>query len=239
MAEPVLEARQASRRYAVDGRLFAAVQDVDVAIQAGEVLGIGGPSGAGKSTLLRLLAAIEPPDRGEVLLGGGSAWQRRWTGMRRCVPRPGFVMPVFQDPRGSLDGRWPIWRSITEPLVAVAATRLSRKDRKGVARDLLAGVGLAHLDLGAAPHELSVGQCQRVVLARAMAARPAALAADEPTSALDLPSAAGVMRLLREVADRGTAVVVVSHDQRMLHALADRVVHMVDGQMSRAEDRYS
>ncbi|QSB16818.1 ATP-binding cassette domain-containing protein [Natronosporangium hydrolyticum] len=231
MGDPVLELRQVSKLYRTGGHPFVAVRQVDLAVAAGEIVGIGGPSGAGKSTLLRMLAAIEPPDRGEVWLAGEAAWRRVGGGLRRRVPRPGYVMAVFQDPPGSLDPYWPVWRSVTEPLIALGP-RLSRHDRRNLARDWLARVGLAQVDPRAMPAQLSVGQCQRVALARALIAQPAAIVADEPTSALDVTSGAGIIRLLREAAMGGTAIVVVSHDQRMLDVLADRVTRLVDGRLT-------
>ncbi|MFD7660054.1 ATP-binding cassette domain-containing protein, partial [Actinosynnema sp. NPDC059797] len=166
---------------------------------------------------LRLLAAVERPDSGEVEFAGRPAWVKR----RRRVPRPGFVMPVFQHPRASLDPRWPIWRTVGEPMPR-------EPDRRGRARDLLDRVGLPGIDLDARPTELSGGQCQRVAIARALAAEPAVVLADEPTSALDVTTAAGVLHLLRAVADGGTAIVLVSHDGAVLDVLADRVLRLVD-----------
>lgn len=136
-------------------------------------------------------------------------------------------MPIFQDPVGSLDRRWPIWRTLTEPLTA--QQRLSSRSRRAIAAERLAEVGLAHIDLDARPHELSVGQCQRISIARALLARPALIVADEPTSALDASVSASILHLLADVTATGTAIVIVSHDQAVLHALCHRVLAMRDG----------
>ncbi|WP_158581736.1 ATP-binding cassette domain-containing protein [Actinomadura spongiicola] len=222
---PVIEVVGVSRRYAATPALL----ETDLAVGPGEIVGISGPSGSGKSTLLRLLAAIEPPDTGEVLLGGAPAWIRRYGRRRRRPPRPGYVMPVFQNPFSSLDVRWPIWRSLTEP---VAVTRrVSRAERRTLAGERLEAVGLGGLPLDAMPSELSIGQCQRVAIARALAAAPAAVVADEPTSALDVTTVAGILPLFQRVAADGTALVLVSHDENMLRALCDRVHPMAAGRL--------
>ncbi|MFI6910403.1 ABC transporter ATP-binding protein [Nonomuraea sp. NPDC050394] len=230
---PVIEVRGVSRGYAMGRRQTQAVRDAGVRVRAGEIVGICGPSGSGKSTLLRLLAAVEPPDAGEVLLGGRAAWTRRYGRPRRDPPRPGYVMPVFQNPFTSLDVRWPIWRSVSEP--AAITGGMSRAGRRALAAERLDGVGLGGLDLDATPSELSIGQCQRVAIARALAASPAAVVADEPTSALDVTTVAGILRLFKQVAADGTALVLVSHDENMLRALSDRVRSMVAGRLESAD----
>ncbi|GAA1017401.1 ABC transporter ATP-binding protein [Acrocarpospora pleiomorpha] len=224
MAEqPVIEAVGVSRRYATT----AALREAHLIVREGEIVGIYGASGSGKSTLLRLLAAIEPPDTGEVLLGGAPAWVRRYGMRHRRPPRPGYVMPIFQNPFSSLDVRWPIWRSVTEPVAIIR--RASGAERRALAGERLAAVGLSGLDLEATPSELSIGQCQRVAIARALAAAPAAVVADEPTSALDVTTVAGILRLFKQVAAGGTALVLVSHDENMLRVLCDRVRPMKAG----------
>lgn len=232
----ILEARAASKHYAVDGLELSAVQATDLAVVAGEIAGICGPSGSGKSTLLRLLGALEIPSDGEILIGGEPAWVGRARRPRRRTPRPGYVMAVFQDPQSSLDPRWPLWRSITEPLTAATfRLRPSAAERRKIVARSLREVGLEQIDPCCTPNELSVGQCQRASLLRALVAQPAAVLADEPTSALDVTTAAGVLHLLRNIADRGTALVVVSHDEAMLAVLADRTLRMRDGRLAPAE----
>ncbi|MFD9941271.1 ATP-binding cassette domain-containing protein [Nonomuraea sp. NPDC059023] len=226
---PVIEVRGVSRGYALGRRRIQAVRHADLAVREGEIVGVHGPSGSGKSTLLRLLAAVEPPDEGEVLLSGRAAWSRRYGRPYRDPPRPGYVMPVFQNPFASLDVRWPIWRSVAEP-VAIAGG-LPRAGRRALAAERLDAVGLGGLDLDATPSELSIGQCQRVAVARALAASPAAVVADEPTSALDVTTVAGMLRLFKQVTADGTALVLVSHDKNMLHALCDRVYAMRAGRL--------
>jgi peptide/nickel transport system ATP-binding protein len=212
--QPLLRLQKVSVRYA-RGRVTA-LAETDLDVRAGEIVGLQGPSGCGKSTLLRLAMGIEPPTSGTV-------WRAK------ALMRPGAVLPVFQDPVGSLVPHWPIWRSIAEPLTAPGRPLLSRGARRARVEAALAQVGLGEIDPEARPSELSVGQCQRVALARATVAKPDLIVADEPTSALDSQSTWRVSALLREAAEHGAAVLVVSHDSVFLERLADRTVRMDAG----------
>ena len=187
--------------------------EVDLEVRAGEVVGIHGPSGQGKTTLLRAIAGLHRPAAGAVRLGDVDVWQ----GRRPRRPRPGYVMPVFQDVSASLDPRWPVWRSVAE----------AGASRPDVER-LFTAVGLSPAHLDTRPHQLSGGQRQRVAIARALAGKPALIVADEPTAALDPTVAAGVVRLLRDMADGGCAVVVASHDEARLRSYADRVLRVAE-----------
>ncbi len=232
-ARTMLEAKGVSRVYGHGAKTVRAVVKADFNVRRGEIVGIYGPSGCGKSTLLRVLATIEPPTTGTVSLGGELA-ATSTTGEPQPAPKiraaRGFVMPIFQDPVSSLERRWAVWRTVTEPLMAKhRSARPSRAKRREIARERLAQVGLGQVDLEARPDELSIGQCQRVAIARALAAEPALIVADEPTSALDASVSATILRLLTEAAERGIAIVIVSHDKPMLHALCQRVLSMRDG----------
>ncbi|TKJ18279.1 ATP-binding cassette domain-containing protein [Blastococcus sp. CCUG 61487] len=227
---PAVRLTGVGRTYASGGSAVPAVRGVDLDVHAGEVVGVVGRSGSGKSTLLRLAAGLEPPDTGRVLLAGADAWPR--ASRRRVVrPRAGWAMPVFQDPVASLDRRWPLWRTVTEPLV-LAGGRLSRAERRRRTAEALADVGLGEVDVDRRPATLSVGQCQRVAVVRALIARPALVVADEPTASLDVDAAAAVAALLRAAADDGAAVLVVSHDEPRLASYADRLVRMADGELT-------
>ncbi len=230
---PVLELHGAHRAYG-DAPVL---RGVDLELFAGEIVGVGGASGSGKSTLLRALAGLERPDAGELLMDGEPVWGAR-SKARRVLPRPGFVQQVFQDPVGALDERWPIWRSITEPLTAPGrGARLSRTARRERAAKALRSVGLHGLPLDARPGMLSIGQCQRVAIVRSMIAGPAVLLADEPTSALDSMSTGGVLDLLRGAAASGAALVVVSHDERVLRALRHRTLMLAGGRLTSVPER--
>lgn len=201
-SEAVLEVEAVSHGYA--GRRV--LPPTSFRVHRGEIIGVRGPSGSGKSTLLRLLAGLEPVRTGTV----------RWSGKSAPVPRS--VQVVFQDATGSLDPRWPIWKSVAEPM------RLRGRAARTAAAAALADLGLADIPLTARPSELSGGQCQRVALARALAGRSSLLLADEPTASLDPTVARQVLGAIRDLASAGTGVVVVSHDDRVLAQLCDRVL---------------
>lgn len=220
----VIEASSVTKRYRTGQGTIAAVDGVDLLVRAGQIVGIHGRSGSGKSTLLRLLGGLERPDTGTVTIESGT----------------GVVLPIFQDPVGSLDPRWPLWRTITEPLTArgrrprPGERRISTPQRKELAREALDRVGLARIDVHSYPTALSVGQCQRIAIARAWCAAPPVVIADEPTASLDVTTASEIARLLRRLRDRGTALVIVSHDLALLGLVADRVLQMADGRLIRA-----
>jgi len=229
-AEVVLEANSVSRVYGRGAETVRAVAKADLSVRQGEIVGIYGASGCGKSTLLRVLATIEPPTTGTISLGGKLATTSETRRLLDRRARSGFVMPIFQDPVNSLDRRWPIWRTITEPLMAKHRENCpSRAERREIARERLAQVGLTQVDLEARPDEMSIGQCQRVSIARALTAEPTLIVADEPTSALDASVSATILRLLAAASERGIAIVIASHDQEMLRALCHRVLRMRDG----------
>ncbi|GEL17551.1 ABC transporter ATP-binding protein [Pseudonocardia asaccharolytica] len=221
----IAQVRGVSRRYGRGPGAVTALDDVSLALAAGEIVGVVGRSGSGKSTLARIVGGIERPDTGTVHLDGRDAWSRRRT------LRPGFVMPIFQDPVASLDRRWALWRTLTEPLLA-RGERHPRARRRALAQQALARVGLAEIDVDRMPASLSVGQAQRVAIARAIIARPALLIADEPTASLDVAATAEITDLLRDIADDGTALLVVSHDHARLAGYADRVVTMTTGRLT-------
>lgn len=235
-AEPVARMREVTREYAVRGGSLRAVDSVSLQVHAGDIIGIFGRSGSGKSTLLRLLAGLETPDAGTVWHRGGRG---DGTG-----PSRGGVLPIFQDPAASLDARWPVWRLVTEPVLArswrsgaAAGDRPGRvrppdrRARREMARSALDAVGLREIPLDASPGALSLGQCQRVAIARVVCARPPLVVADEPTASLDVTTAGEIVTLLRQLAGDGTALVVVSHDVDLLRMLATRVLRMDAGRL--------
>ncbi|ODT48001.1 ATP-binding cassette domain-containing protein [Devosia sp. 63-57] len=213
---PLLTLAGVSRRFGAGRHNRTVLDNLDLAIAPGEIIGITGPSGCGKSTLLRLASGLDRPDSGAIT-------------RHAAIRAPGTVMPIFQDPVAGLNARWPIWKSLTEPLTAPHLPRLSGRERRARALSALAQVGLATLDPESRPGELSSGQCQRIAVSRALIAAPALLLADEPTSALDTVSKYQVLDLLTAASASGTAIVVVSHDRAMLEDIADRVLCYADG----------
>lgn len=219
--DTVVCAQDISRTYPVRRDHQTAVDRTSLTVTRGEIVGIVGASGSGKSTLLRLLAGIEPTDTGSV----------RYNTDHAPLPRAGEVMPIFQDPTTSLDPRWPLWRTVTEP--RAAQHKLPRRSRKSMARESLDAVELPAVSVDAYPGQLSTGQAQRVAIARALAAGPDLIVADEPTASLDVSTARDTMLLLRTVSDtQATAQVLVSHDVALLDSVADRILTMKAGNLS-------
>ena len=206
------------------------IEDLNLQIKEGEIIGICGASGCGKSTLLRLLTTIEMQKKGEILLGGELAVNGETRKLLSQNARNGFVMPVFQDSFASLDQHWAIWRIITEPLTAKhRKKKFSKIERREIAKEKLAEVGLENVNSDARPTELSIGQCQRVAIARALTAEAKIITADEPTSSPAVLSGERIMKLFAETARKGTAIVIVSHNKELLNRWCHRVYSMRNG----------
>lgn len=236
---PLLETRDSARYYRIRHGLLGAVSTVraldgvSIELFAGEVLGVVGESGCGKSTLGRLLVNMEAPTRGEVRYRGQPITglsRRAWRPLRRRI------QIAFQDSRRSLDPRVRALDQVREALeIHAIGTPSERQER---AEATLTVLGLeAHL-WRRFPHELSGGQCQRVVLARAMILEPEVLVCDEPTSAADVSVQAQVVNLLRELRDRtGVAILFVSHNLGLVKYLCDRVAVMYLGEVVEIAER--
>jgi putative ABC transport system ATP-binding protein len=219
-----LECRGVSRRFQSGTELLTVLDGVDLAVAQGESLAIVGPSGSGKSTLLGLMAGLDRPSAGSVLIDGAPI-ERLSEDALALLRRDklGFVFQSYQ-----LLGHLTARENVLLPL------ELRRvPDRTERTARLLESVGLASRGQHY-PSTLSGGEQQRVALARAFAAEPRILLADEPTGNLDTRTGARVLDLLFALqAERGTTLVLVTHDAA-LAARADRVVHM-DGGRLRAE----
>jgi putative ABC transport system ATP-binding protein len=212
--------RGVSRVYGRGSATVRAVDDVSIDFPRGGWTAVMGPSGSGKSTLLHCAAGLERVDAGQVLLGGTdltTARDRELTALRRT--RIGFVFQSF-----NLIGSLTAAQNVALPL------RLAgRRPRGAEVRETLAAVGLADRARHR-PRELSGGQQQRVAIARAMVTRPDVLFADEPTGALDSSAARVVLDLLRQMADSGQSIVMVTHDP-VTAARTDAVVFLRDGRV--------
>ncbi|WP_282603440.1 ABC transporter ATP-binding protein [Paracoccus sp. PARArs4] len=212
---PRLEVRNLTRRF--DGR--AVVDDVDFAVEAGQVACLLGPSGCGKSTTLRIVAGVDMQDHGRIFVDGNLICDTDF----RVPPERRAIGLMFQD--FALFPHLPVRENVAFGLKGGFA---ANRDR---VLDLLARVQMgAHLD--SFPHELSGGEQQRVALARALAPRPRVLLMDEPFSGLDERLRDGIrdetLALLKE---EGTAVLLVTHEPHEAMRMADQILLMRDGRI--------
>ena len=222
-SNPVIALRDVHRVYPTGGGGFSALADVTLSIDRGEFAVVVGQSGSGKSTLLGLVAGIDRPTRGDIVVGGTAIHaltERRLTAWRgRSV---GIVFQFFQ---------------LLPTLTAAENVMLpmdfcdtgSSADRPDRARALLARLGVAD-QADKLPGTLSGGQQQRVAIARALANEPAVLLADEPTGNLDSRTAAAIIELFQSLAAEGQTVVMVTHDRGAIRG-ASRAITLADGRV--------
>jgi putative ABC transport system ATP-binding protein len=217
----VLKAENLSKQVSSPEGTLTIVDDVTLEIRSGESVAVSGPSGAGKSTLLALLAGLDLPTRGRVLLEGQDLTSLDEDGRARLrAQRVGFVFQSFH-----LIPALTALENVMLPLELAG-----RSDARRAAADTLDGVGLRERT-GHYPRQLSGGEQQRVAIARAFVTRPAVLFADEPTGNLDTATGARVGELLFELnAHAHTTLVLVTHD-RELAARCARVVRMEAGRV--------
>jgi peptide/nickel transport system ATP-binding protein len=208
-----------------------ALRGVELAVEAGQKVGIAGESGCGKSTLALSLLRLLPPGTevtGRVCLDGEDILTMGW-GRLRAV-RWAAASIVFQGAMHSLNPVRRVGAQILEPIL-VHGERAGADPGRRVAR-LLEEVGLAASTAEAYPHQLSGGQRQRVMIAMALACSPRLVVADEPTSALDVMVQAQILRLVdRLVTDQGIGLVLISHDLSVLASTCDRLVVMYAGRI--------
>jgi peptide/nickel transport system ATP-binding protein len=221
---PLLEVCGVSRRH---GALLA-VDDASFTGGRGETVGLVGESGSGKTTLLRTILALDPPQAGDVLLGGESIVQARGAALRHLRRN---VQAVFQDPGGSLDPRHRVERIVAEPL-HLLDQRIDPAERRRRVEQALGQVGLSGADADRFPHQFSGGQRQRIAIARALIVEPALVVLDEAVSALDVSVRAGILDLLADLSVRlGLSYLFVSHDLAMMRHVADRLVVLRKGRI--------
>jgi putative ABC transport system ATP-binding protein len=219
----LIELSSVSKTYGEGPTSVRALASIDLRVRSGEFVGIMGPSGSGKSTLLNLVAALETPTSGRIVVGGkdiAALDDDALTAFRR--KRVGLVFQSFN--------LLPTLDALDNVLVPVLLERRVTAEDRRRAEGLLDEVGLS-ARRGHRITELSGGETQRVALARALVNDPALVLADEPTGNLDTKAGDAVLELLsRACRSRGTTVVMVTHDARAA-AVGDRVIFMRDGRI--------
>lgn len=207
--------------------MFKAVDDVSFSVKRGTTLAIVGESGSGKSTVANMVLKLLEPTSGTVTYEGKNISDFKGKSLLNFRRH---VQPVFQNPYGSLDPMYSIYRSIEEPLRIHGIG--DRKSRLNRVRELLDMVELPDSVMGRYPNELSGGQRQRIAIARAMALDPNVIIADEAVSALDVLVQDEVLRLLNDLqAERGLSYLFITHDLAVVRQIADEVVVMQNGRL--------
>jgi ABC-type oligopeptide transport system ATPase subunit len=208
-------------------RRVSAVDDVSLSVQRGRTLGLVGESGSGKSTLGRCILGLMKPDSGHVIFDGVEVQALSGKAVSTFRRR---VQPVFQDPYGSLDPRWPVGRSVRESLDCYRIGTRADRDRRVL--DLFDRVGLSPALAGRLPTHLSGGQRQRVGIAAALASEPELIIADEPVSALDMSVQAQILNLFLDLQqDLGVACIFITHDLGVVEHVSHDVAVMFRGSM--------
>ncbi|MBO4819587.1 MAG: ABC transporter ATP-binding protein [Firmicutes bacterium] len=207
----------------IDGE-FQALKNINLHLSEGEMLAIIGESGSGKSTILKQIACLDTPNEGTVILKGKNV-----TGKKPADVCHSMQM-VFQDARGSFNPRMTFLGTIRESLKHAGIKDKDAQIKK--AEELVEMVGLNKDVLKRYPANLSGGQCQRMAIARALAAEPEIILCDEATSALDVSAQAQIIRLLKDLNESlGLSVIFVSHDIALVDGMCDRVMVMKSGQI--------
>ncbi len=206
--------------YRLGKALFPALRGLSAEIPSGKITALAGPSGSGKSTLLHLLGLIEPVQSGNLLYGG-----QDFSGLSETQKNQfrrfdmGFIFQQFFlfDTLSALENVEYFLKN----------QHLSSKERLKRSEAALTAVGLKD-HLLKKPNEMSGGQRQRVAIARALVKSPKVILADEPTASLDQKTGREVMELLKDLSQRGTTIIVASHDPMAL-SYADQIIHIQDG----------
>ncbi len=223
----VLETRALRKSFGEGEAAVEALRGVDLGVRKGEMLAIMGRSGSGKSTLLTLLGGVDMPTSGQVLLEGvdlATMSDEERTLIRRR--RIGFIFQQFN--------LLPILTAEENAALPLELDGKPRAEARKRAAEMLELVGLGHRR-GHIPGKMSGGEQQRVAIARALAIEPTFLLADEPTGSLDSHNSERVMALLRKLVDEHQqTMILVTHDPAVA-AVADRVIHLLDGQIEREE----
>jgi peptide/nickel transport system ATP-binding protein len=235
MSEAVLSIRNLTVEIPTRGSILRPVDQINYDINRGEILGIVGESGAGKSmagnAVIGLLNRPAKITGGEIWLNGTRIDQLEGEDMRRL--RGKHIGMVFQDPLTSLNPLLRIGDQLTETMLEhLDISRDEARKRAAAALDEV-GIPAAAQRLDNYPHEFSGGMRQRVVIALALCAEPSLIIADEPTTALDVSVQAQIIALLKRLCrDRGTAVMLITHDMGVIAETADRVAVMYAGRLA-------
>ena len=225
----ILETQDLSRTFGFGNNLVTAVDRVSFTVRQGEIVAVVGESGSGKSTLARMILRLLEPTGGQIFLDGRDVTHLRGKDLKSYWQK---VQVAFQDSFAAFNQFYTVRRSLMNAL-NVLEKRMSTKERLERVEYSMQEVGLDPAEiLGKFPHQLSGGQLQRVMIARALVVSPQLLIADEPTSMLDASLRVTVLNLLLSLRERhNMSILFITHDLGQANYLSDRILVMYQGQM--------
>lgn len=227
MAPPLIELRELGKKYPRrgSGEHTMALKSISLMVSEGESLGVCGESGAGKSSLARILLGLDSFDEGRMFVDG-----KEISGIQQQRRLHRFIQMVWQDSREYLNPYYSIAEHIIEPLQIFFPAQ--KAEFFSEAEALLASVGIPWHFAARRPHELSGGQCQRVSIARALAARPQVLVCDEALSGLDIPEQVRIIGLLADLQRaKSLTYIVIDHNLNVIRQLCSRLAVMRKGEI--------
>ena len=218
MTETILEIKNLKKSYGKNEVL----KDISLSVKKGEVISIIGSSGSGKSTFLRSINLLESPSGGEILYHGDNVLEK------------GYDLTTYREKLGMVFQSFNLFENLNVLENAIVAqTTVLKRDRKeaeSIAKANLEKVGMGEQYWKAKPKQLSGGQKQRVAIARGLAMNPDIMLFDEPTSALDPEMVGDVLNVMKELAEQGMTMIIVTHEMGFARQVANRVIFTADGE---------
>ena len=222
--EPMIQIKSISKTFGAQDNAVAALHDVSIEVNKGEIFGVIGLSGAGKSTLVRCINLLERPDEGEIIVDGQELLKLSAAQLNRARRSIGMIFQHF-----NLLMQRTALENICFPLEIAGVPKRKARER---ARELLKIVDLADKE-NAYPAQLSGGQKQRIAIARTLASDPKILLCDEATSALDPKTTRDILRLLKDINKRlGITIVVITHEMKVIEEICSRVAILDKGDLA-------